>query len=165
MSSTGEAQRLERRITELRAGIAGSTERDAAGELADVDQHQADAASELEDRERTLGLIEKLEQRLHRLRTGEGPEDRRAPAPGTSDDRDGDVTTPLDAPEPREDLSAIPMAAGAAPDDPDVVADPQEDTGEPDIDMPGTLYPDEGGAPAVGRPEPGDALLEDYRPD
>ena len=165
MAPTDEAERLERRIAELRAGMAGTSEREAAGELSDADQHQADSASELEDRERTLGIIEQLEQRLHRLRTGEGPEDLRAPAPGSYDDEGEELTTPLDEPEPREDLSAIPMATGEAPDDPDLVADPQEGAGEPDIDMPGALYPAEGGAPAVGRPERDDALLEDYRPD
>lgn len=163
MAPADEAELLERRIAELRDGLSGASEREAAGELSVTDQHQADAASELEDRERTLGVIEQLERRLHRLRTGEDPANLRAPIPGT--DADADDTTPLDEPEPREDLSAIPMTAGAAPDDPDLVADPQEGAGEPDTDLPGALYPHEGGAPAVGRPAPDDARLEDYRPD
>lgn len=163
MSHDDEAERLERRIAELRAGIAGAPEREAAGELSAADQHQADAASELEDRERTLGLIARLEERLHRVRTWLGPEDLRAPAAGAAG---GDDATPLDAPAPREDLSAIPVAAGEAVDDPDVVADPQEGAGEPDGDMPGAAYPSEGGPPAVGRPDADDRrLAEDYRPD
>ncbi|MFN8109379.1 MAG: hypothetical protein U0Y82_05980 [Thermoleophilia bacterium] len=163
MEHLEEIARVERRIEELRAEVASTGEREAAGELGDLDQHQADQASEMEDRERTLGVIEQLERHLRRLRTGEA-DDPLDPAPGAFGDEDD--STPLDAPEPREDLSAIPMAWGEPADDPDLVADPQEDSGEPDIDMPGATYPHEGGAPVVGRPEPGDDRLErEYRPD
>lgn len=144
-------------IEDLRRDLAGRDAADSAGEVVHLDQHQADAATETHDRERALGRILELEDLLRRLRAGGG-----APAGGPvgpPPDPD-DVSTPLDEPAPAEDLSAIPMAEEPA----DVVADPQERTDEPDMDMPGRVYR-EGGPPDVGRPDPGDRALRDYRPD
>jgi hypothetical protein len=74
-----------------------------------------------------------------------------------------DTATPLDEPDVPEPIDAIPMAAGDGAAEIGGSDDPYQ---EADIDGPGLAYPSEGGAPAVGEPEPGDRLLDErYRPD
>jgi RNA polymerase-binding transcription factor DksA len=53
-----EKQRIERELEELRAGSSGD------GELSNIDQHPADAGTELFEEERNQSMIERLEQEL-----------------------------------------------------------------------------------------------------
>src|SRR5262249_22510854 len=87
---------------------------------------------------------------------------RHAGAPPSDADAD-DLSTPLDEPEPPPpDLAAIPLARRRV----DVTYDAQEETDQIDFDMPGAIYPTEGGAREVGEPEPDDRDVERaYRPD
>src|SRR5262249_48666721 len=88
--------------------------------------------------------------------------DRHAGGPPSGAGAD-DGSTPLDEPEPPPpDLAAIPLARGRD----DVTYDPQEETDQVDFDMPGAIYPTEGGVPEVGEPDPDDRDVERaYRPD
>lgn len=147
---------LRERIAVLERRLAGTDAAEDAGELAAYDQHQADTASEMLDREQTVGRLDDLRERLRLRQMGADPAERSMPGPGTDPDDD---TTPLDRPALAEDLSAIPMAVDRA----DVVADPQEDDDATDIDMPGLVY-GEGGAPHVGQDAPDDGVLREYRP-
>src|SRR5262249_2104879 len=179
-----ERRRVENELGEVRAAL-GRDEREAVGELGDVDQHQADRGTELYDREegesRELNLEDELaaigraERRLEEGAFGRSVEsgtpipderlevvpwaertveaeasDRHAGGPPSGADAD-DVSTPLDEPEPPPpDLAAIPLARGRD----DVTYDPQEETDQVDFDMPGAIYPTEGGVPEVGEPDP-----------
>lgn len=149
---------LRSRIRSLEQALAGRDESDSAGELADYDQHQADSATEMLDREQMVGRLDDLRERLRLREMGADPSDRSMPGTGSDPD---DVRTPLDDPAPAEDLSAIPMAVDRA----DVVADPQEDDDLTDLDMPGLVYTGEGGAPQVGQDAPDDPVLDRYRPE
>jgi RNA polymerase-binding transcription factor DksA len=53
-----ERQRIERELAELRSDVGGE------GELSHVDQHPADAGTELFDQERVQSMIERLEREL-----------------------------------------------------------------------------------------------------
>jgi DnaK suppressor protein len=53
-----ERQRIERELTELRSQTGGD------GELSNVDQHTADAGTELFEDERAQSMIERLEREL-----------------------------------------------------------------------------------------------------
>jgi len=189
-----ERRRVEDELRELHAAL-GRDEREAVGELGDVDQHQADRGSEMYDREEDesrelnledeLAAIARAERRLEEGTFGRSvesgapiPDDRLEVVPwaertveeeasrrraGTPPSAGAeDVLTPLDEPAPPPtDLAAIPLARDRA----DVVYDLQEETDDVDFDMPGDIYPAEGGAPDVGEPEPDDRGLERaYRP-
>lgn len=148
---------LRERITRLRAEQRGDGMSSEAGELADYDQHQADAATTTYDREDREGIIANLEERLRRLEQGLDEEPEAFVAPTDPDD----VSTPLDEPAPREQLNYIPMAESRA----DVEADPQEDDDRPYLAMPGEIYSSEQGPAHLGRPEGDDERLErEYRP-
>lgn len=191
-----ERTRIQERLDELTAALA-DPEREAAGELADYDQHQADAGTEAEARERDVTRLDELRAQLSEVERAErrlaestygrsvvsgapipderlkavptadrtvaeeraAEAERRRPA-GTATDDD---STPLDVPgPPPPDLADIPMAV----DEADVEYDPQEKDDAVALDMPGEIYRREGAAPAVGRPEPDDALVErTYRPE
>ena len=145
--------RLEEELRRLEAELA-VRERDAAGELPDVDQHQADQATETFDRERALGRIEDLRARLDAGDAGPG----RVVRPGVETVPEGpdDVRTPLDEPAERPpDLASLPMA------------DASGETGTTqDVHAPGEVYQDGRPVPDVGDPEPGDDAIEgSYRPD
>jgi hypothetical protein len=162
-----ERERLERLVAARRpdADLAGE-----AGEVAGSDQHQADSATVLEQREEDLGRIVGYERRIReieeaerRLAAGLPPVAADPGPPFPRADAGDDDRTPLDeVGPPPEDLASIPMSRERA----DVVADPQEDDDLPDMDMPGALYPDEGAPPGVGEPEAGDATVRRmYRPE
>jgi hypothetical protein len=158
MEGTPEAvdrQRLEEELRRLEAELA-VRESDAGGELGDTDQHQADAGTEMFDREWALGRIEDLRARLDPARAAEAGSGR-VVRPGVvmpPADPDDD-TTPLDEEEPPPpDLASIPMAA-----------DPDGGTTE-DLHAPGELYHDGQTVPDVGQHEADDDLIEgSYRPD
>jgi len=59
---TRERERIERELEELRTGRDGSD-----GELAAVDQHNADAGTELFDEERDQSLIQRMERDLEAI--------------------------------------------------------------------------------------------------
>jgi hypothetical protein len=141
-----DRRRLEEQLRRREAELAVS-EREATGELADVDQHQADTATETMDRERTLGRVEELRARLDPAHAGGPGPARAAPA----DDR-----TPLDEPAERPpDLASLPAREGSG----------NGDTTQ-DLEAPGELYRDGRTVPDVGEPEPGDDAIEGaYRPD
>ena len=191
---------LERERAELAGTLArlredvGQREREAAGELADVDQHQADTGTETNDRAMALGRIEELEARLaaveraeSRLERGEYglsvvsgapiPDERLEALPAaelTAEEEAGAERAPATAPDPGDDRTPLDEPAPPPPDlgripmadgDPEPVVDPQEE-GDAVIPGPGEAYPGEGGAPRVGEPEPDDAAAErGYRPD
>jgi hypothetical protein len=142
-----DRRHLEEQLRRREAELAVS-EREASGELADVDQHQADTGTETMDRERTLGRVEELRARLDPAHAG-GPGVARAPA--ADDDR-----TPLDEPAERPpDLASLPTGEGAG----------DGDTTQ-DLEAPGELYQDGRTVPDVGEREPGDDAIEGaYRPD
>ena len=54
------------RLTQVRSELAsaGENERESTSELSSMDQHQADVATELFDRERDLGILEAVEGEL-----------------------------------------------------------------------------------------------------
>ncbi len=176
---------LRRRRAELRA---------APGELASVDQHQADDASEMYDREVLVGTIADLEEHLRALDRAE-----RRIADGTygrsvlsgepiDDERLASLpTAELTAQEAEAHAEAAVVAAGADASDetpldrpegppgdladipmgngsPEV--DPQEASDRVDLPIGGGAYEGESGAPRVGRADPDDpALRRDYRPE
>lgn len=126
---------------------------DAAGELSSVDQHPADSGSDLYERERTLGRINDLENRIREIEGGVAADASGVVPGGSSRDAAGDVTTPLDEPAPPPtDLVTIPMGAAPELDDPDQ---------EADIDGPGAIYRDGRTNPDVGD---GDIEEGSYRP-
>lgn len=187
-----ERTRVEETLRRRRGEAGTDAEAD---ELASYDQHQADAGSDLYERERSEGSAEELEERLaaiaraeERLDAGtygtsvdsgapipderleaipwaertaeEDSAARHVPAYAAADD--DDVSTPFDVVEPDPiDLAAIPLSETHEP-----VYDPQEETDEVVLDMPGEVYTGEGGAPTVGDPDPDDTAVErNYRPD
>jgi hypothetical protein len=142
-----DRRRLEEELRRREAELA-VPEREAAGELAGTDQHQADAGTETMDRERTLGRIQELRARLDPAHAGGPGPVRAAPA---DDDR-----TPLDEPAERPpDLASLPVGDGT------------EGGGTTqDLEAPGEIYRDGRTVPEVGEPEPGDDAIEGtYRPD
>lgn len=143
------------RIEELEARLR-EPEGEGAGELAGVDQHPADRATELYDREHDIQRLETLRDELRMLDDAAANPDA-PPVPRgerLQPDPDGDDLTPLDRPEPPEDLSAIPM--GKAP-----TLDPEA----PVIDAPGMVYREGSDEPAVGEPDPDQERIEgSYRP-
>lgn len=187
-----ERRRLEALLAGHRQVLDGPPAR--LGELSGNDQHQADEASEMYDREDTAGRIARAEaelaaveraearladgtygrsvesgdpipdERLEHLPAAERTveeERRHRSAPDAARDEDDDAT-PLDEDEgPVADLGSIPMSREHEP-----VVDPQEDGDRVELDIGGEVYAGEGGAPAVGEPEPDDdAVDRAYRPD
>jgi len=143
---------LRAEIERLRASLAVD-HRDAAGDLSVVDQHPADSATDLHDRERTLGRILDLEERLRRMEMGADPDDAPVPAPGD----DADTTTPLDDPGPTpQDLASIPMGTAPPIDD--------DADQEADLDAPGMVYREGRTEPDVGEDDE-DPVDRRYRPD
>ena len=61
-----EQARVEGLVKDLRAGF-GQSEGDESTELADYDQHPADSASDTEEREKDLGILDQLERELVEL--------------------------------------------------------------------------------------------------
>jgi hypothetical protein len=146
-----DRRRLEEELRRLEAELA-VPERDAAGEVSDVDQHQADQATETFDREWALGRIEDLRARL----AAGGPTGRVVrPGVETYPSAPDDDTTPLDEPAERApDLASLPRAEAHAAQT------------TQDLDAPGELYEHGRTLPDVGEAEPGDDALEgSYRPD
>jgi hypothetical protein len=143
------------RIEELEARLR-EPEGEGAGELAGVDQHPADRATELYDREHDIQRLETLRDELRILDDAAANPDA-PPVPRgerLQPDPDGDDSTPLDRPEPPEDLSAIPMGK-----------DPKLDPEAPVIDGPGMVYREGSDEPAVGDPDPAQERIEgSYRP-
>ncbi len=88
-----ERARIERALGELRGSSAGD-------ELADYDQHLADAASELYESERDAGLAEQLREELAAVERAE-----RRLAEGTFG-----LSVESGAPIPDERLEAMPTA-------------------------------------------------------
>ena len=127
-----------------------------AGELAAVDQHPADSATDLYEREQDVQRLEALRDELRLLDDVAANPDA-PPVPRgerLQPDPDGDDTTPLDRPEPPEDLSAIPMGK-----------QPRLDPETPPIDAPGMVYSEGSDEPAVGDPDPEQERIEgSYRP-
>jgi hypothetical protein len=141
-----DRRRLEEELRRREAELAVS-QREATGELAYTDQHQADMGTETMDRERTLGRVEELRARLDPAHVaGPGP----ARAAWADDD-----TTPLDEPAERPpDLASLPAREA------------QDGGTTQDLEAPGELYRDGRTLPEVGEPEPGDDAIEGaYRPD
>ena len=93
-----ERERIEAELRALRADRGGD------GELADVDQHNADVGSDLFDNERDQSLIERLERDLEAIARAE----RRV--------ADGTYGISVDSGEPIPDgrLEAIPWAERTA---------------------------------------------------
>ena len=93
-----ERERIEAELRALRADRGGD------GELADVDQHNADVGSDLFDNERDQSLIERLERDLEAIARAE----RRV--------EDGTYGISVDSGEPIPDgrLEAIPWAERTA---------------------------------------------------
>lgn len=188
-----ERTELEGTLARLRADV-GRREREAAGELADVDQHQAEAGTETNDRAMALGRIEELEARLAAVERAEGrlergeygrsvasgapiPDERLEALPAaelTAEEEAAAERTPATGSDPGDDRTPLDEPAPPQPDlgripmaggDPEPVVDPQEE-GDAVVPGPGEAYPGEGGAPRVGEPEPDDAAAErSYRPD
>jgi hypothetical protein len=145
-----DRRRLEEELHRLEAELA-VPEREAAGDLSDAAQHQADQGTETFDREWAEGRIEELRARLGGWNVG------RVVRPGVERIADPeDDRTPLDEPDqPPADLASLPMAEeGDAPDT------------TLDLEAPGEVYKEGRTTPDVGEPEPGDDALEgSYRPD
>ena len=153
-----DVTQLRAQIDRLRAELRGETTAGQAGELAHYDQHQADSGTALADRQAVEGRLVELEERLRRIEAGH-PEQPEPYIPPSDPD---DVSTPLDEPAPREQLSHIPMGQ----DPVDVEADPQEADDQPYLDVPGEVYSAEHGPARVGRDDPDDERLEErYRPE
>ena len=145
-----DRRRLEEELHRLEAELAVPA-REAAGELSDAGQHQADQGTETFDREWAQGRIEELRARLGAGNAGRAVRPGVERAPDPADDR-----TPLDEPgDPPADLARVPMAEG--PGAPDTTLD---------LDASGELYQEGRTNPDVGEDEPGDDALEgSYRPD
>ena len=142
------------RIDEIEARLR---EGDQSGELAGVDQHPGDRGTELDERQRDVQRLESLREELRILDDAAANPDA-PPVPRgerLQPDPDGDDTTPLDEPAPREDLSAIPMGR-----------QPKLDPESAPIDAPGMVYTDGAEEPAVGDPDPEQEKIErrGYRP-
>lgn len=142
MNAPTRLHELRKNVAPLRAGLAGDEQ---AGELAHVDQHPADTATETyereQERERELGRILDLEARIRRIEAG----DAGSELVGLDIEPSGDMTTPLDEPAPPPmDLADIPMGKPADMSDPDQQAD---------IEAPGYLYGPGRTNPAVGEDE------------
>ncbi len=149
-------QEIAARIEELEARLR-EPEGDQAGELAAVDQHQGDRGTELYDREQDIQRLETLREELRMLDDAAANPDL-PPVPRgerLQPDPEGDDATPLDEPEPVEDLSAIPMGK-----------QPAIDLESPPIDAPGMVYTEGRDDPAVGDPDPEQERIESrgYRP-
>lgn len=170
-----ERERLERLVASHERALH-APQRDEGGELADYDQHQADQATETYMREDDLGRVVDYRRRIDEIRDEELALAGAAPAaPGPdlghaaqvireTPDVPDDDRTPLDEVEPGRtpDLADIPLTGDPA----DVQYDPQERDDMVDMDMPGGVYAQEGGAPDVGDADPDDpALRRGYRPD
>jgi hypothetical protein len=161
MARAETARRADRdeivaRIDELEARLR-EPEGEGAGELSDIDQHPGDRATELDDRQRDVQRLEALREDLRRVDDAAANPDA-PPVPRgerLQPDPDGDDSTPLDEPEPPEDLSAIPMGR-----------QPKLDPEAPPIDAPGMVYTDGAEEPAVGDPDPEQERIEKrgYRP-
>jgi hypothetical protein len=161
MARADTARRADRdeitaRIDELEARLR-EAEGEGTGELSDVDQHPGDRATELYEREQDIQRLETLREELRMLDDASARPDA-PPVPRgerLQPDPDGDDSTPLDEPEPREDLSAIPMGK-----------QPKLDPESPPIDAPGMVYTDGAEEPAVGDPDPKQERIErrGYRP-
>ncbi|MDX6646640.1 MAG: hypothetical protein QOK40_2367 [Miltoncostaeaceae bacterium] len=91
-----DRRRLEEELRRLEAELA-VPEREAAGELSDVDQHQADQATETFDREWALGRIEDLRARLDAAAGGVPLGRVVRPGVVTAPPDPDDDTTPLDS--------------------------------------------------------------------
>jgi len=144
-----DRRRLEEELHRLEAELA-VPEREAAGELSDAAQHQADQGTETYDREWAEGRIEELRARLAAWNAG------RVVRPGVERIADpADDRTPLDEPDvPPPDLASLPMAEADAADT------------TLDLDAPGEVYKEGRTVPDVGEDEPGDDAIEgSYRPD
>jgi DnaK suppressor protein len=140
-----ERGRLEEALGRYRAESAADP-----GELAALDQHQADGATDRYEREEAESRIAELEERLA--------------AVGRAEQRleDGTYGTSVESGEPIRDLASIPLSRS----DPPPEADPQEVDDEIALPIAGEAYEGEGGAPAVGRPDPDDVVVDRlYRPE
>ena len=154
-AAQGGREEIVARIEELEARM-GDPEGEQAGELAGLDQHLGDRATELYDREQDIQRLETLREELRMLDDAAANPDA-PPVPRgerLQPDPDGDDSTPLDRPEPPEDLSAIPMGK-----------QPRLDPEAPPIDAPGMVYTEGSDEPAVGDPDPEQERIEGrYRP-
>ena len=65
---TAEQARVQGLVADLRSDFGGG-ESDDSSELADYDQHPADAASDTAEREKDLGILEQLERELAELQS------------------------------------------------------------------------------------------------
>lgn len=150
-----EREEIAARIAALEARLR-EPEGEGAGELAGVDQHPGDRATELYDREHDIQRLETLREELRILDDAAANPDAPAVPRGErlQPDPDGDDTTPLDRPEPPEDLSAIPMGR-----------QPRLDPETPPLNAPGMVYREGCDEPAVGDPDPAQERIEgEYRP-
>lgn len=139
-AARAERAELEARIAQIERRL-GQRESEAAGELADVDQHPADLGTETYDRERDLQRLEEFREELRALDDAiENPHDVPVPAGERLAVDPDDDRTPLDAVEPDPvDLAAIPMGR-----DETIDKDPQ------DLDSPGMVYWEGSGEADVG---------------
>lgn len=180
-----ERRRVEAALRRSREELAAEPE-----ELVTVDQHQADAATDLYDREDVEGRIAELEERLAAVaraeeRLDEGtygtsvesgkpiPKTRLETIPTAERTAAEELARrPAAPPAPgADDDTTTPLDASAppAPDlgaipirrgDPVPVVDPQEEDDEIDLPVAGEAYEGEGGAPEVGEPDPDDAVVD-----
>lgn len=129
-AALAEREDIERRMADIERRLH-DRESEAAGELADVDQHPADTGTETYDRERDLQRVETLREELRALDDAiENPYDAPVPASERLAIDPGDDRTPMDEVQPDPvDLAAIPMGREETID-----MDPQ------DLDAPGMLY-------------------------
>lgn len=183
-----ERRRVEESLERSRGEL-----RSEHDELIDQDQHQADSASELSDREDAEGRTVRLEEQLeavaraeHRLEAGTYGVSIESGAP-ISDarletmptvERTADEESAREAggapPGDGDDTTPLDAVEPPPPDladipmarsaDPEV--DPQETDDEIQLDIAGEAYDGEGGAAGVGLPDPDDAVVDrDYRPE
>ena len=172
----------------------GESERERAGELADVDQHPADVASETNDRTRAVGRVEELRDRIAAVERAERrlaagtygvsvqsgepiPDERLEALPAA------ELTTEEEAGREALDRAPEPTAEGddttpldrVEPPPPDLADIPMRSGdgagGTPDddltesLDAPGEVYADGRSIPQVGEEDPEDRdLAGRYRP-
>ena len=185
-----ERRRVEEALERCRGELAATS-----GELTSVDQHQADAATDLYEREDAEGRIVQLEERLaavaraeERLREGRYgtsvesgkpiPEARLDVIPTAERTAEEELARRAAEAPAVVDVDATTPLDEPAPPAPDLGAipmrrgapvpevDPQEMDDEVNLPIAGEAYEGEGGAPEVGEPDPDDAVVDRlYRPE
>jgi DnaK suppressor protein len=184
-----ERERLEA-ILERHRSELGRSPASESGDLTEVDQHQADEATEMYDREDIEGRIGRVEAELAAIARAERrledgtygvsvesgaaiPDERLEAVPyaeRTADEeerfrREAGAPVPTD-----DDDDSTPLDEPAEPPhdlaeipmsrDHEPTVDPQEEDDEVRLPMSGEAYPGEGGAPDVGRPAADDPAVD-----